>query len=481
MWGVILAPIAGAGDPMTKNAASLILRRHMAGHAGSLYRGIVEALERAVEAGDLQDGDRLPPQRELAATLKVDLTTVTRAFNEARHRGLIDARVGRGSFVRSGASGRLWRESGRALVDMTMNLPPPLDAPSLRALMQEGFAALLRRQEVGGLMSYRSTAGTPAERAAGAAWLRPVLGARPPEELLVAPGAQSALVAVASTLLRPGDVILAERFAYPGLRAMAAQLGLAVVGVAMDAEGMLPEELDRACRAHAPKLICCTPSIQNPTTATMSLARREAVLAVARRHDLPVLEDDPYGLLPEQPLPALARLDARRVFHVATVSKVLSPGLRTAFVAAPDAARAERLAAALRATVMMAPGLLTGLVQQWIAGGQALELLRGVRREMTARQKIARVLLGEAAEAHPQGLHLWLRLPPRWPGAEFAAHLRRQGLAVVPGDAFAVEGEAPPRVRIALGAATEQEMLRHSLGIVAAALRRDAPAYADVV
>ncbi|HEY8610254.1 MAG TPA: PLP-dependent aminotransferase family protein [Roseomonas sp.] len=466
---------------MQPDPTTLILRRHMEGHSGPLYLGIVEALRRAIESGDLQDGDRLPAQRQLAAVLKLDLTTVTRAFNEARHAGLLEATVGRGSFVRAGASARLWREGGRALIDMTMNLPPALGEPSLRRLVQDGIASLLRRQEVGGLMSYRSTAGTPEERAAGAAWLRPVLGKRPPAQVLVAPGAQAALLAVLSSLLRPGDVILAERYAYPGLRALAAQLGLVVAGVVMDAEGMVPEELERACRAHAPKLICCTPAIQNPTTATMSLPRREAVLAVARRHDLPVLEDDPYGLLPENPLPALARLDPGRVFHVATVSKVLSPGLRTAFLAVPDEARAERLTLALRATTMMAPGLLTGLVHQWIAGGQALELLRGVRGEMTARQAMARAVLGEAAEAHPQGLHLWLRLPPHWPSVAFAAHLQRQGLAVVPGEAFTVEGEPPLRARLALGPATDRATLRQSLDMVAAVLRQDARAYAGIV
>nr|WP_245215701.1 PLP-dependent aminotransferase family protein [Pararoseomonas baculiformis] len=445
----------------------------MEGHQGPLYRGIVEAIRLAIESGDLQDGDRLPPQRQLAAVLKLDLTTVTRAFNEARHLGLLQAVVGRGSFVRSGASARLWREGGRALIDMTMNLPPPLEDPSLKRLVQEGMASLLRRQEVGGLMSYRSTAGTPEERAAGAAWLRPVLGRRGPVEVLVAPGAQAALLALLSTLARPGDAVLAERCAYPGLRAVAAQLGLVLVGVVMDGEGLVPEALDRACRDHAPRLVCCTPCIQNPTTATMSLARREAVLEVARRHGVMVVEDDPYALLPEHPLPALARLDPRRVFHLATVSKVLSPGLRTAFLAVPDEGWAERMTAALRAVAMMAPGLLTGLVHQWISGGQAEALLRGVRREMTARQAMAHTVLGEAAEAHPQGLHLWLRLPAHWPSAAFAAHLRRQGLAVVPSEAFAVEGEAPLRARLALGPATDRALLRHSLEMVAGVLQRD--------
>ncbi|MFC7737488.1 PLP-dependent aminotransferase family protein [Roseomonas sp. GCM10028921] len=466
---------------MPPDAVALTIRRHMEGHRGPLYPGILAAIRAAIESGDLQDGDRLPPQRHLAAVLKLDLTTVTRAFNEARHQGLIEAAVGRGSFVRGGASARLWREGGRALIDMTMNLPPLLENPSLKGLMQEGVASLLRRQEVHGLMSYRSTAGTPEERAAGLAWLRPLLGRRWPGEVLVAPGAQAALLAVLSSLARPGDVILAERCTYLGLRALAAQLGLVLAGVDMDDEGMLPEALDRACREHAPRLICCTPTIQNPTTATMPVARREALLAMARRHEVMVVEDDPYGLLPDQLLPALARLDPRRVFHIATVSKVLSPGLRTAFLIAPDEPQAERMTAVLRATAMMAPGLLTALVHHWIAGGQAQDLLRGVRREMTGRQAIARTVLGEMAVAHPQGLHLWLRLPAHWPSTAFVAHMREQGLAIVPSEAFTVEGEAPLRARLALGPATDRGMLTSSLEMVAGALRQDTRTYATVV
>jgi DNA-binding transcriptional MocR family regulator len=454
----------------------------MARHTGPLYLAIVEALTESVRAGELQQGDRLPPHRHLAARLQVDLTTVTRAFTEARRRGLVEATVGRGSFIHPNAGALRWRSDGPSVVDMTMNLPPTPQDPSLQTLLKDGLAKLLKQQDLSVLMSYRVTAGSAEERAAGAAWLEPVLGRREPGDILVAPGAQSAMVAVMTTLTQPGDGVVTELCAYPGLRALAAQLGLVVSGVAMDSEGMLPDALDRACSVARPRMIYCTPNIQNPTTATMSMERRRAVLAVARRHGVMILEDDAYGLLPQPRLPALAALAPDRVFYVGTVAKTISPGLRTAFLSAPTPALATRLTAALRATSLTTAGLLTGLTAAWIRGGQAAALLDAIQREAVARQAIARDVLGEAVCAHPQGLHVWLRLPPHWSSTDFTAYLRNKGLALVPSDVFTVAGPPPARVRIALGAASGQEALRTSLQSVATALNHNPmQGFTDVV
>jgi DNA-binding transcriptional MocR family regulator len=236
---------------------------------------------------------------------------------------------------------------------------------------------------------------------------------------------------------------------------------------------MLPDDLDRVLAETGARLAYCTPSIQNPTTATMSLARRQEIVATLARRDALLLEDDPYALLLPEPLPSLAQLMPERVFHVATLAKTLSPGLRTAFLAVPGADHVRRLTAALRATSLTAPGLLTELAADWIESGQARRLLHAIRGELAARQATVRDALGGMATAHPCGPHVWLHLPPELRSREFVAAMRQLGLALVPSDVFTVEGDPPPRARIAIGTASTRDSLEAALSVVATELRHE--------
>ncbi|MCK5910217.1 MAG: PLP-dependent aminotransferase family protein, partial [Caulobacter sp.] len=300
---------ATQGSP---NPAAAWLRRVEA-LDGPAYRRIAQALENAVAEGELQSGDQIPAQRDVARRLGIDFTTVTRAYALARERGLIEGATGRGTFIRSRT------EEGEAgLLDLSMNLPPPPAGLNLAALLRETTGAILARTDPATLMAYHAGAGSLAQRTAVAAWLAPSLGAVDPARVVVASGAQTALSALLDHLTRPGDAILAEAFAYPGLLATAARRGLTVIGCPLDEQGLEPAALARLLAEHRPRLICCTPTFQNPTAATMSLARREAVAAVARAAGATILEDDAYGLLPASPPPALASLWPEGVFHVAT-------------------------------------------------------------------------------------------------------------------------------------------------------------------
>lgn len=437
-----------------------------------IYTAIADAIELAIGRGILRPGDRLPPHRVLARQMGIDFTTVTRAYAEARRRGLLDATVGRGTFVRPAANATAAPEES-ACLDMGMNLPPQPQEPSLRDLLREGLSSLIQSSDPAYLMSYRAGAGSPREREAGAAWLQPVLGSIDPDRILLCAGAQAAFTALLTLLARPGATILSDPLVYPNFRALATHLGIQLVPIESDQHGMIPEAVDRACRDLRPQALYCTPAIQNPTAVTMPAERRQALATVAARHNVPVIEDDAYGLLPSHPLPAAATFASQHVYYVATLSKCLSPGFRMAYIAAPSAAEAQRLTAALRATSLMPSPLMTSLIAQWIATGRAALLRDGVRRENIARQKIASGILPPGSfEAHAEGPHLWLTLPASWHRLEFVAYARQHGLALVPSDAFLAappspEFTPPNAVRVCLGAAGNQAVLRAALESIA--------------
>lgn len=452
----------------------------IAAAAGPIYKAIADAIATDIAAGVLAPGQRLPTHRALAAALGVDLTTVTRAYGEARRRGLIDGMVGRGTHVVGTPSHG--DRPAPAEIDLSMNLPPQPPEAAIQARLVQATAAVLRGTDPARLMTYRPSGGGVEDRAAGAAWLAPLLPGLPAERVLVAGGGQAALTALLTTLARCGDTVLAERFAYPGFRAAAAQLGLRVEGVAMDGDGLLPDALEEACARHAPKALYAVPSIQNPTTATMPPARREAVAAVLRRHALPVIEDDAYGALPSAPLAPLAALVPDLAWYVATLSKSLLPGLRIAYLVAPDEARAARVRAALRATAQMAPPLSAAVATRWTRDGTAHAILSAIRAEAAARQDLARRLLPPGSfDAHLEGHHLWLRLPAPWTAAAFADEVRRSGLAVVPDSAFAVGCAPGNALRLSLGAAPDRDTLHAALTRIATTLARDVDALAEIV
>jgi DNA-binding transcriptional MocR family regulator len=443
---------------------------------GPVYLAVADAIERAIDARDLRPGEKLPPQRQLAKALDVDLTTVTRGYAEARRRGLIEAVVGRGTFVRSARSSAPPLDGLAAMIDLTMNAPPQSLDPRLRDMLRDGMEAALNEADIASLMNYHIGGGSPWARAAGAEWVRPVLGSAGPDRTLVCNGAQAAITALLTLLVRPGDTILTEALTYPRFRAAAAYFGIRLAAVATDAGGMIPDALDEACRTLAPKAVYCIPTIQNPTTVTMPPARREAVAEIVLRHGITVIEDDAYGLLPARPIPAIASLAPAYTYHLSSLSKCLSPGLRMAYLVAPGGQKTAELEAAIRATTLMPQTLMTRVVSGWIHDGAAAALRHGVRREIVARQAIARELLpADSFATHPEGPHLWLSLPPRWHRAAFSVHVRGLGLALSPSDTFAVAQPPPNAVRIGLGAAESQSALRTALRSVAAALVSEAP------
>ena len=433
---------------------------------GPRYQQVMRFIERAIADGRLRTGDRLPAQRELAATLGIDLTTVTRAYTEARERNLLHARGALGSFVSAP------RFDTGQVVDLGMNLPPLPAGLDLTDLLRRGVDQVLTHADTHALMSYQPGGGSEADRTAGMYWLKPMLGKVDPQRIVTCPGAQAALAGIILALTRPGDTLLVEPTVYPGAIAAAARLGRQLATVAADDDGMLPEALLEAARRTGAKVVYLNPTLRNPTADTMPESRRTAMATAIRDEGLQLIEDDPYWMLAEHAPSPLARHIPERTHYIATLSKALSPGLRTAYVAVPDQAARAAFLGHLRAVTLMATPLMTSIATQWIHDGMAAQVLAGVKAEAAERQQIAARALGMSGEP-TQGIHLWLALPSHWTAGALTAAARLEGLAVTPSDAFRPEASpGPEAIRVSLGGVKERHRLKQGLDRLAQLLER---------
>lgn len=452
--------------------------RRLSTQGGPRLLQIADALQVAVKDGSLTPGERLPPQRRLAATLNVDLTTITRAYDEARRRHLLEGRGARGTYVAAP------KVELSAVLDLSMNTPPPPEGVDFDDLLKQGLSQVLRQADSSLLMTYHLGGGSHCDRQAGAQWLAPVLGPLDAEQVLVCPGAQAAIAALILALTTPGDVILTEPMNYPGLRTAATQLGRRIVVVAADQHGMLPEKLEQACREHRPALLYLNPTLQNPTAVTMPEHRRKALARIATHYEVRIVEDDPYWLLADAPPPPIATLAPEQVVYTSTLSKCLTPGLRVAFVLIRDPLERERFLVALRSFALMVAPLSAALATQWILDGSAADLMAGIRKEARQRHWLARDILAGRYEGSGDGLHVWLELPSYWSSSQLAHAAANEGIAVTPAEAFAAAFETgstgptlPNAIRISLGSTKNRDRLQAGLQRLSKLLTQQPPSF----
>jgi DNA-binding transcriptional MocR family regulator len=423
---------------------------------GPKYQAVADALADAVDRGILRPGDRLPPQRVLATRLGFDLTTITKAYDQARRNGLIDARGRAGSFI-------LERPCASATaVDTGMNCPPLAPNGLLQQAMGRTFQEVIAEADTCSLQ-YQRLGGAADVRTAGAMLLSRIGLRSAPDQVVVTAGGQNALHAVLRAIASPGDRIACSQFVYPGFLALAQRLALELVPL----PEMTGEALMAAFDEGPIRALYVVPTNNNPTTETVTAAERERIAEAAHRADIQILEDDAYGLLPDIPLPPIASFAPERSWYVLSTSKIISPALRVAFVRAPGVAQALRLAADVHETAVMAPPVNAAMVGKWLGDGTFDRLVSAIREEAAARQKLARSLLGHSRyESHEQGYHLWLTLPEQVRAGELSAALNAEGIGSVPSDRFSVGQSSVQALRISLGGQPDRPRLSAALRVL---------------
>lgn len=436
--------------------------------AGPKYLSIAEAISRDIAAGVLAAGERLPPQRVLADALSVDLTTVTRAYGEAQRLGLIEGSGRRGSFIKAKA-GALVSESAHGNVpessEAGMNSPPENFGGTLTAQFRKSVQALLGGSSGVPCLGYQKAGGAVATRRAGQALLARRGIVCDEDTVRVSAGGQHALHAIFSSHLGAGDVLAVCQFVYPGLISLAQRFGVSLRVVESDEQGMVPEALNKACQDGQVKAVYLVPSNDNPTTATMGPIRRREIAAAIESLNLILIEDDAYGFLHEEILPAVGSFCPSKAWYIASVSKVLAPALRVAWLRAPDVTKAWRVTADMHETAIMAPPLNAAIVADWVANG-TFDLLVGELRDEAVRRQafVSQCMAPGSYAADPQGYHLWIPVGLGANVHQLCDAVSQQGMIAVSSDAFSVErSQSKPSLRVSIGGSLTDERLRRGL------------------
>jgi len=427
------------------------------------YKSLVDTFARDIRSGSLAPGTRLPTHRQLASTHGLALVTASRVYTELEAMGLVSGETGRGTFVReitlSPGQGIGQVAMAAGMIDLNFNYP---SLPGQADLLRTALRQLALSGDLESLLRYQPHGGRAHERAAVARHLRSRGLTVPGEQVLMVSGAQHGLAVAMMALLKPGDVVAVDGLTYSGFKVLAEVLHLEIVALPVTAAGPDLGCLEDLCRRRKVRAVYSMPTLHNPLGWVLGIEQREQLVAIARQHDLILIEDAAYAFLAEDAPPPLAELAPERTVYISGLSKSVATGLRVGFVAVP-LQWVHALERTIMATVWNAPGVMTAIAIAWIEDGTVLQLEAQKREDARARQVLVEeVLVGLDYIRHPSSYFLWLPLPEDTRADQFAMALTRENISVSTAEPFATTAHVPHAVRLALGS-VDMAALREAL------------------
>ncbi|OOC64640.1 PLP-dependent aminotransferase family protein [Brucella intermedia] len=415
---------------------------------------LMQAMSEDIFEGRLTSGDRLPAHRDLAWKLGIGVGTVTKAYAMLGRQGLTRSVKGRGTFVATRAA----RSGPR--IDLSINTPPAMIGERLLA---RTLTTIAHKIDAAHLNLYAPLAGHEEHRRLLARWLETFSLAVDPRQVIPTAGAQQAISLAFDLACGPDGVILTERLTYPGAIALARHRGCRLRGIELDEEGMMPDALAAALDEEASvpyRAVYVTPTLHNPTTATMGRARRQAIVEICRRRSAVIIEDGVYAMDVDPGLLPLAALSPEHVVHVASLSKTLSPGLRIGVLTLPPGME-ERAEAFLRALPIGPSPLSMSVMEDWLVNGVVASVRQAISIETRRRTALAASLLGqETCHVHPAALHAWLPMS-RSKAEQFALTASALGVMVTAPDSIVVDpDDQATGIRLCLGGPSPDDLKR---------------------
>ncbi|SMC33400.1 PLP-dependent aminotransferase family protein [Sporomusa malonica] len=442
-----------------------------------IYLQIKNQLRDMIFSGVLPEDFLLPPERSLAKTLEVNRSTVIKAYQELKADGLVDSHVGRGTVILSQAAKKLslmegyinplpWYQlftesitssndtiigdimamTGGDVISFAGGIPAPNLYPVKimeeiqKELFQKNGQELFLHSPVEGYYPLRESISYLLRQ-------RQQITASP-KDVVVLSGSQQGLDFAARIFIRPGDTVIVEEPTFFGAIQIFRSAGARVIGVPIDNDGMRIDVLESLLVRHKPKFIYTLPTFQNPSGVTLSLERRYQLLNLAYQHQLPIVEDDPYGELyyGNTPVPPLKALDRHGyVIYLSTFSKALFLGLRVGWVAAPPQVLAK-FAHLKQMTDLHVNTPAQLLLDAFIRRGDYERHIALLRQEYAERRNIMLKALekykipGISWNKPEGGFYIWCRLPDNIVRHKLVANAGKRGVVFLPGEAFYPDG-----------------------------------------
>ncbi|MGT2907827.1 aminotransferase-like domain-containing protein [Streptococcus dentiloxodontae] len=401
-----------------------------------LYLGLAELLEKDINEGRLSAETKLPPQRELADFLDINLSTVTRALKLCEQKGLIYAIIGKGTFVSPNKIRPLASlQKSESLIPLG-NMRPYYQ---LNHIVSDISRQILQSQTVDDLFEFGRDTDIQQHKATAQQWLKNIQINADSENLFLTSGTQNALLLLFLTVFKPGDKIAADMFTYTNFIALAQRFKIELIPVASDEKGIITEDLQKKCRQQKIKGLYLIPTSNNPTGTTITLERRLEIASVIEKNHLLLIEDDAYAFTNYERLPALSTLIPNQSVYIHSLSKALFAGLRIAYMLVPNYLIHEIHQASNVINGSPSP-LNAHITSNLILSGQADITITQKRQLSQERNTLFYHHFPEAASSNPFSLFQWLPLPPHWNGYQFETLAKENGVEVLCAERFLVGG-----------------------------------------
>ncbi|MPM29740.1 Histidinol-phosphate aminotransferase [bioreactor metagenome] len=425
----------------------------------SIYAELAEKLQSDIENGILLPGTKLPPQRELADFLDVNVSTVKKAFKICSQNGLISSVIGSGTFISYGALANttlLSEENPEFLIEMGATVPERSANKDLLFLLRN----MINENDADRWFRYNRPGENEWQKEAGVKLFYKLGLHIKKENVLFANGGQNALNAILSGVFRPNDKIAVDPHVYAGIKTAAKAHCIKLIPIQHKNGEMSSDALRNACANEELKGIYLIPTHQNPTTHNMTKDSRKEITKVIKEYGLILIEDGTYNLMTKD-VPVISDSVPEQSIFIASLSKVVAPGLRMAYLAVPQKLRNAISESLYNLNVSISP-LMAELSSRIVVSGMLDYVLAKHIEETRKRNEIVNHILGVSYHCLGEDtcIFRWLKLSDKCSGAKFENMARNAGVEVYAAERFAV-GQAEPEhaVRLAICAPeTEQEL-----------------------